>query len=141
MKISKDIIKQYNDLKSEITELERQKADVENKIEKLLDEGTVKDKVYGGDGGIQGFVVEGFPQMEYDRRRKLLRQKYDRLQSRQTDLMELEEKIEICIDEIDSSRDRQILKQIFLKGMTQEEVANNFYLERSSVAKIIAKYV
>ena len=48
-------------------EIKRMRADIqktEDDIARLLEEGTVCDKVKGGLGGIQGFKIEGFPVLQ-----------------------------------------------------------------------------
>lgn len=61
-------------LKTEIERIERKLRDIE--------EGeTVSDKVYGGEGGWQGFVIEGVPIPEYSRLKVMLANRriaYDR---------------------------------------------------------------
>ena len=69
IKPTKEIMAQYNDIKEEIKELNKEIEKAEKSIEKLIEEGTVCDKVKGGIGGIQGFKIEGFPVVEYQRRR------------------------------------------------------------------------
>ena len=49
----------------------------EKQIWKIGEEGTVKDTVSGGMGGIQHFVVEGMPVPELSRKRLLLNKRGD----------------------------------------------------------------
>ena len=137
----KDEIKQYYDLVEEIHEKKIDYAKTENAIEKLIDEGTVKDKVTGGEGGIQGFYIEGIPEQEYKRRLKILTAKKMRLEKKNTELLEKKERIEKFIDEIPVSRDRRIFKMYYIEKMTQEQIARKLYIERSSVSKILKKYI
>lgn len=140
MKLSKDVFNQYGDIVREIESLKRREGQLEDSIAKLVEEGTVTDKVYGGNGGAQGFVIEGFPIKEYERRRKILRNSRDRIIRRENDLLELKEKIETEIDNIESSRDRQVFYEYFIAERTQEEVADMVCVERSAISKIIKKY-
>ena len=139
--VSKDILNQYRDLRLEIDEIREEIKKTEDSISELIEEGTVIDKVKGGLGGIQGFKIEGFPQKEYDRRRRILRKKYNRLTEKENDLLELAESIESIIDEITVSRDRQIFQAIYLKNKTQQQIAKELHIDRSLVSKIISKYM
>lgn len=141
MAITKELLSQYADLQKEITDMHEEIKKTEDSIAKLLEEGTVVDKVTGGYGGIQGFKIEGFPQKEYDRRKRILTVKKNRLFAKETDLLLQKEKIEEFIDEIPNSRDRQIMKATFVDNKTQKQIAKEMYIDRSLVSKIINKYV
>ena len=52
MQLSREIFSQYSDIAREIEMLERKKAETERSIAKLIEDGLVKDKVYGGNGGL-----------------------------------------------------------------------------------------
>lgn len=141
MSVIKDEFKQYNEIAEEIKKIQEEIKETENSIEQLTKNGTVVDKVRGGLGGIQGFKIEGFPQKEYDRRMKLLQSKQNRLLKKQNDLLEIKEKMEIFIDNIPNSRDRQIVKATFVQNKTQKQIAKEMYIDRSLVSKIINKYL
>lgn len=140
MTISKELLSQYTDLQKEIAYTQEEIQKTEDSIAKLLKEGTVVDKVKGGLGGIEGFKIEGFPQKEYDRRKNVLNSKINRLIAKETDLLQMREQIEVFIDEIQVSRDRIIFKALFLDNKTQQQIADELYIDRSLVSKIIAKY-
>lgn len=140
MQLSREIFSQYSDIAREIEMLERKKAETERSIAKLIEDGLVKDKVYGGNGGLQGYVVEGFPLKEYNRRRKLLRERAERLISRRNDLLELQITIEKEIDKIPESRDRLIFQGFFLENKSQEKIAKELYIDQSLVSRTIKKY-
>lgn len=141
MAITKELLVQYSDLQKEIEIMREEIKKTEDSIAKLLEEGTVADKVKGGLGGIQGFKIEGFPQKEYDRRRKVLFSKKQRLFAKTTDLLTKREEIEEFIDKIPYSRDRQILRLAFIENKTQVQIAKKMYIDRSLVSKIISKYL
>lgn len=138
---TKENMTQYTNIKEELKKIRADIEETEASIAKLLEEGTVVDKVVGGSGGIQGFKIEGFPVKEYDRRRKTLRNKMDRLVEKENDLLELTEGIEMFIDEIPVSRDRQIFTMIYFENKTQQQVAKSLHIDRSLVSKIISKYM
>lgn len=137
----KELLFQHNDLEKEVEDIRKDIKNTEESIEKLLKDGTVIDKVSGGYGGIQGFKIEGMPEREYNRRRLLLRKKHDRLSEKENDLLENIEKIEEFIDAIPVSRDRRIIKAVFIQKKTQHEIAKELYVDRSLISKTISKYV
>jgi len=137
----KEMFEQYYSMQEELKKTEDDIKKTEDGIARLIEIGTVQDKVKGGLGGIQGFKIEGFPQREYDRRMKLLRGKHNRLTEKENDLIECKEKIEKTIDEIKILRDRQILRKRFIEKRTQQDIADEMYIDRSLVSKIISKYV
>lgn len=138
---TKDVMAQYTNLKEELKKIELEIKSTENSIAKLIEEGTVVDKVSGGLGGIQGFKIEGFPVKEYERRKRTLRGKVDRLIAKENDLLELTESMEMFIDTIPVCRDRRIFKMIYLENKTQQQVADVLHIDRSLVSKIISKYM
>lgn len=138
---TKEIMTQYTNIKEELKKIRTDIENTEASIAALIEEGTVVDKVVGGSGGIQGFKIEGFPVKEYNRRRKTLRKKKDRLVEKENDLLELTEGIEMFIDEIPVSRDRQIFTMIYFENKTQQQVAKCLHIDRSLVSKIISKYM
>lgn len=138
---TKEIVKQYVNLKEELSHIQREINDTENSIAKLIEEGTVVDKVAGGLGGIQGFKIEGFPVKEYDRRKRILRGKMDRLIKKQNDLLELTESVERFIDSLSNSRDRRIFTMLIFEEKTQQQIADALHIDRSLVSKTISKYI
>jgi len=70
-----------------------------------------------------------------------LKSKQDRLFAKENDLIEVKEKMEMFIDNIPNSRDRQIMKAIFVENKTQKQIAKEMYIDRSLVSKIINKYL
>ena len=138
--MTKELLSQYGNLQTEIVDMQKEIAKTEDDIAKLLEEGTVVDKVKGGLGGMQGFKIEGFPQKEYDRRKKLLHSKRNRLLKKQNDLIEITEEIENLIDSIPKSRDRQIMRLTFIENRTQQQIADKLFIDRSLVSKIINRY-
>lgn len=138
---SKEIMKQYENMQEEIKRMRQDIKKAEDDIAKLIEEGTVQDKVKGGLGGIQGFKIEGFPVATYERKRKLLRSKIDRLKEKENDLLEITESIELFIDSIPISRDRRIFRETFLENKAQQQIAKELHIDRSLVSKIISKYL
>lgn len=141
VKPSKEVMIQYSDMQEEIKRMREDIQRTEDDIAKLLEEGTVCDKVKGGLGGIQGFKIEGFPVPAFERRKKILRKKMDRLIDKENELLEMTESIEIFIDNIPVSRDRRIFHAIYFEDKTQQQVARELHIDRSLVSKIISKYL
>lgn len=138
---SKEVMIQYSDMQEEIKRMREDIKKTEDDIAKLLEEGTVCDKVKGGLGGIQGFKIEGFPVPAFERRKRILRKKMDRLIDKENELLELTESIEIFIDSIPVSRDRRIFHAIYFEDKTQQQIARELHIDRSLVSKIISKYL
>ena len=68
--MTKEILKQYTDLQQECDEVREKISTLEQQIIKIEQEGTVLDKVSGGVGGLETFVIEGFPYPEYNRKKR-----------------------------------------------------------------------
>jgi RNA polymerase sigma factor (sigma-70 family) len=134
------IISQYIDMQEEIRRLKQSIKKSEDALEQIVDEGTVVDKVSGGLGGIQGFKIEGFPVAQYERRRKLLREKIDNLHEQENELLEMSNKIDEIAKSAASSRERIIIRAIAYDGKTQQEIADELHIDQSLVSKTISKY-
>lgn len=138
MALDKRILTQYLSEKEEIIEL-RSKIDyLSNKIPKLenriaeIEAGhTVKDKVRGGEGGLQSFVIEGVPYDEYNDRKaelefkkKILRQRQELLHTQEMDLILRTKEVEQFISGIDDSFTRRIITLRVLNGLKWTEIAD-----------------
>lgn len=137
----KDTLSQYNELMIEVEDAKRKIREIENSMAYLNEVGVVKDKVYGGMGGTQGFVIEGFPQKQWNKRYVVLKKARQHLLEKETSLLETICEIEIFIDEIDDARDRIVMKRYFLENKKQHEIASELHIDRSLVSKIISRYV
>ena len=138
---SKEMMIQYSAMQEEIKQMRIDIQKTEDSIAKLIEEETVCDKVTGGLGDMQGFKIEGFPVVEFEKRKRLLRKKVDRLTERENDLLEMTESIEMFIENIPVSRDRRIFRAIYFDGKTQQQVANELHIDRSLISKTISKYI
>ena len=87
--MDKNVLIQYCDMKEEIKDLRRRITETEKQIFRIAEEGTVKDTVSGGMGGIQHFVVEGMPVPELSRKRLLLNKRKAMLIEKENELLEL----------------------------------------------------
>lgn len=121
--ITKEILSQYTCLLKEREHVQASVDRLEKRIAKMEDEGTVIDSVKGGYGGIQRFVIEGYPNDDIVKQRGILR-------IRKSHLEQLERMIQLKINEIESfmnsvsnSRVRLIIRLRYINGLQWEEVA------------------
>lgn len=142
--VTKELLSQYTSLLKERDEVEASIARLEKQISKIESDGTVIDSVKGGFGGIQRFVIEGFPNDSVEIKRRLLR-----IRKRQLEL--LDNRILAQINEIESfmwqipnsSPIRMIVRLRYIENMQWDDVADRFgpgYTE-DSVKKMFYRYL
>lgn len=139
--MTRELLRQYKDLQEEIKKINAEIEKTEEEIEKLHEEGTVVDKVKGGEGGWQGFKIEGFPIKEYEKRKNILKRKINMLISKENELLETSVEIESFIETIENSRDRRILRLLVFEKKSQQQISEELYIDRSLVSKILCKYL
>ena len=122
--MDKNILIQYCDMKEEIKDLRRRIHELEKQIDRVKEEGTVKDTVSGGMGGTQHFVVEGFPIPEYNRKMMLLRSRKAMLEEKEAELLELTNQVEEYIGSIEKSELRIMFRLYYIDGLTWIQVAH-----------------
>lgn len=122
--VSKEILTQYSDLQEEIKEVRQRIEKTEKQIERIEHEGAVRDKVMGGDGGLQPFNIEGFPYPEYSRKKTLLHSRKAALVNLEMELLETLSKVEEFIASIDDSRMRRIINLRFVENLSWNKVAD-----------------
>lgn len=134
----KEILIQYSDLQKEVKEtqdkIERLGCEIErlkDAIQKIEDGETVKDKVRGGDGGIQSFNIEGVPLKEYEKKKTdlmmkklLISQRKSTVEILEFDLLKKTNEVEEFISEIQDSRIRRIINLRFMENMPWNKVAD-----------------
>lgn len=135
--MTKEQLSQYIDLQAEQQEnLERIKK-IEGQIDKLTqniikirEEGTVIDSVTGGEGGIQRFKIEGFPNKEYGEKVNRLEYKKKELQELKHELEQRNEKIKPLLKEIhkfmyniDDSHTFRIVRMRYEDGKSWQQIA------------------
>ena len=136
--MDKTILIQYDSLRQEIKEVRRHIAQTKEAIDKLE---VVKDKVKGGEGGIQNFNIEGFPYPEYSRKKTLLYSRMATLEALETDLLEMTNSVQEYISSVDDSLMRRILTMKYIDCMTQDQIGNAIGYDRSSIAKKIDTFL
>lgn len=125
MSIGKDVLMQYVQMKEEVKDIKKRIDKLEKYKEQIKQEGTVKDSVTGGYGGIQHFVVEGIPFPEYTKINRLIYQRQRRLVEQTERLLELQNEVEEYIESINDSRMRRIISMRIIDNMTWQQVAQN----------------
>lgn len=122
--MDKNVLIQYCDMKEEIKDLRRRTTETERQIWKIAEEGTVKDTVSGGMGGIQHFVVEGMPVPELSRKRLLLNKRKAMLIEKENELLELMNQAEEYINSIEKSELRIMFRLYYIDNLTWVQVAH-----------------
>lgn len=136
--ISKNVLVQYQDLQKEaketrekIEKLKKNIGNIEKRLSSIEAGETVKDKVYGGEGGIQGFVIEGVPIKEYQRRKTdlltknlLLNQRKSMLEILEFDILQKANEVEEFIASVEDSRMRRIINLRFIENLSWNKVAD-----------------
>lgn len=136
--MDKTILIQYDSLRQEIKEVRRHIAQTREAIDKLE---VVKDKVKGGEGGIQNFNIEGFPYPDYSRKKTLLYSRMEKLETLETNLLEMTNSVQEYINSVDDSLMRRILTMKYIDCMTQDQIGNAIGYDRSSIAKKIDTFL
>ena len=126
-----DLVKEQKDLAERIASTQRNIENIERRLQRIEAGEVVKDKVYGGEGGIQGFVIEGVPTAEYEKlktsllRKKLLLEKQIDIQREQEEVVLLAlTEVEEFITRIEDSHIRRIVRFRVVDGLTWKQVAH-----------------
>lgn len=141
--MTKDILKQYDDLQKEIKEVNEKIRRTERQIEKIEREGDVKDAVKGGSGGRQHFHIQGFPNTEYGKKRALLASRMDTLYALEIKLEATINSIESYISNIEDSHIRRIVSLRFVENLSWGDVARRIGggNTEDSVKKMFYRYM
>lgn len=123
--MDKNVLIQYTDMIEEVKDIRKRILQTEKQISRIEEEGTVKDTVSGGMGGIQHFVVEGMPVPELSRKKLLLNKRKAMLIEKENELLELMNQAEEYIETIEKSELRIIFRLYFLDGLSYPKVADH----------------
>lgn len=125
-----DLVREYGEVREKIWSINKKIERIERRMKSIEQEGVVKDKVYGGEGGVQGFVIEGYASGDYSRTKSALQQQKLLLLNTQATLNQLSVeiqaercKIEEFIAHVPDSHMRRILNYRLVKGMQWEDIA------------------
>ncbi len=122
--ITKKDLERYKAIPVEIKAIEaRIKMNRDKLAELCWKNETVVDTVTGGEGGIQHFTIEGFPQGEYDIYSENIRVLNEKLRTRKHQEIELQTEIEEFIAGIDDPVIRSIVDFHYVQGYTWQETA------------------
>ena len=112
----KHILLQYIDLVKEKEEIQKRIDKLYTKIERINQEGNVKDAVKGGTGGLQIFHIEGFPVADENEAKYLLNKNIRLLRQREHDIAEKIVDIEKFLNTLDDSRMRRMITKRYIEG-------------------------
>lgn len=121
--ITKELLSQYTCLLKEHEHVSASIERLEKQIDKMRDDGTVIDSVKGGYGGIQRFVIEGFPNDDISQKRTYLMRRKEVLKRLEKQIKEKVDEIEVFINSVTNSRIRLIIRLRYINGLQWEEVA------------------
>lgn len=137
MVIDREALLHYCDLIDYIADINRQiektSADItriDKKLTAIENGEKVTDKVYGGEGGWQGFIIEGIPIPEYDQcktallsKRIRLNDEYQQLALHQTQLCEQRAEVQRFLRSIPDPHIKRIITYRCIDQLTWSEVA------------------
>jgi hypothetical protein len=137
MALDKRILSQYLSEKQEVLEdrerIERYElkiSRIEKRIAEIEDGYTVKDKVRGGEGGLQSFVIEGVPYDEYNDKiadlelaKRMLCKTKSVLKDKEVALLLRTKEVEQFVSNINDSFTRRIVALRVLDGLKWIEIA------------------
>lgn len=138
MAVTREALLQYISEKAEIEEtkakiqrLEYRIEKIEERLSKIREGETVKDKVYGGDGGLQSYVIEGVPvkeweekEIELDFKKRMLTQQKEILAIMENQLVLRTCEVERFICSIKDSLTRRIINYRVFEGLQWNEIAD-----------------
>lgn len=123
--MDKNILIQYADMRQEIKDIRRRICEIESKIEKMQGE-IVSDTVKGTrkDGTIGSIRITGFPDREYQDRKRTLKRLKAKLEQTEGDLLSAMTEVEEFIESIESSELRTMFRLYYIDDLTWNQVAH-----------------
>lgn len=127
MKLSKDILVQYCEMREEIKDLRDRIDRDQRRLERIREEGIVSDTVRGTrkDGTIGPIKIAGFPVPEYEAVEAMLKKRIAKLGILEDELQEAVSAMDDYIAAIPKSDLRQMFQLYYLDDLTWRQVANN----------------
>ena len=130
-----DMKKRCENLRHRYKEVEIEQQKLDNF--KFKPESYQEDVVSGSDNEFpyakHHFKIRGYGNIEYPRRRTALREKISRIKG------EIEE-VECYIEGVEDVEMRNILTMYYELGMTQDQIAEEYGYERSTISKKIKEF-
>lgn len=127
-------LRQYIHLLKEKEETEARIKNINKKLERINNEGNVKDHVKGGEGNRQVYHLEGFPVADEDELRAALNKQRRILRDRSMDIFEKTTELEKWLNELDDVRMRRIITKHYIEMKPWHTVAREMgkvYTEES----------
>lgn len=121
--VDKKCLIQYMDLLQEEKEVQKKIDRLEAEIARIENEGTVKDKVMGGEGGWQHFEIEGVPTQEYSRKKTMLYSRMTTLQLLKDEITMTLNEVESFIRSVEDSYMRRIINLRVVEQLSWKDVA------------------
>ena len=127
MKLSKDILVQYCEMREEIKNLRDRIDRDQRRLERIREEGIVSDTVRGTrkDGTIGPIKITGFPVPEYEAVEAMLKKRIAKLGILEDELQEAVSAVDDYIAAIPKSDLRQMFRLYYLDDLTWAQVAMN----------------
>ena len=119
----KHTLLQYIDLQQEKEEIQKRINKLNKRLERINEEGNVKDAVKGGMGGLKTFHIEGFPVADEDETRYLLNKNIRLLSQREHEIKEKTVQVEEYLNTINDSRMRRMITKRYIEGKQWWKVA------------------
>lgn len=138
--MDKKMLDNYLSMVQEKEELDVKVRSLQRQVDKMIDEGSVKDAVKGGEGGIQTFHIEGMPVGEISRKKSLLYMRIMSLQGLCNEIEQQTAEIEQFMSTIEDSKIRRIINYRFLENKTWNEIADVIGGTEDSVRKKFERF-
>ena len=139
--MSDSVLKDYRNLVKERDDYRERIKKAQDQLRELESIGTVKDKVTGGYGGIQSFVIEGFPDSLYSKKKQSLNAYIEKYKDRERQIIDMLDRVDSFINGIKNARDRMVYKYFYLDGYSQLTIAHKLHIDQSVVSRTLDKYI
>ena len=132
----KSILEQYTDMQREEKDLIRRIQSLNDKIRNIELSGCiVSDSVACGKKGkrpIKMVKVEGFPLMDYEKKKRALKKYKAKLEAMDIELLEKLNEVEDYIESIKDSRIRRIMRYRYIDNLTWQQVARRMGMNHTA---------
>lgn len=130
----------YLSMVCEKKELDAKVSALKSQVDRMIDEGTVKDAVKGGDGGTRTFHIEGMPYYDISKKKTMLYMRIMKLESLVYEIEKQTAEIEQFMTTIKDSKIRRIINYRFLENKTWNEIADILGGTEDSVRKKFERF-